>query len=570
MLATSPEKREPDRITEIDEPTLGQEFTHACPATAPRASAPIAHQLSIRDPDSPEDSTVPLFRNRPHRTPTSRTLARPRAYARHALITALAFTAVGVAVLAPMTVPNPGIESAAAGPARTIIDSSSAKITYTGAWRSTRNSADRGGSVRFQFSAGSASMTFTGTSVAFITRTTKSSGKSTVSIDGKVVATVNAYSARTVHQKTAFSTSSLSSGTHTIKISRTGKKDDRSSGTNSIVDAFVVNTRTSVAPAPEPAPAPVPALAPSTGVHRYADCPAATTTVYTADELTAAVDRARPGTVIRMAPGTYRGQIDMHANGTASSPIWVCGSRDAVINVGGIQDNHGIQVKNSSNLVIAGMTVTNSLKGISVISGTNVTIADTRIDHIGYEGIHLRAFTTGSTVVGNTISNTGKRDSSFGEGIYIGTSENNWCAQTDCKPDRTDGTRVLSNRISLTGAQPIEVKEGTSDGVIRDNVIDGANAMSDAEEWVKVKGNDWTIEGNRGSNSPMHGFAVNGSVDGWGLRNTFTDNSGAVNAGGYAFFIHEKGSKGSSNTNVSCSNSVTRASEGFSNIACTP
>ncbi|WP_105033455.1 right-handed parallel beta-helix repeat-containing protein [Cryobacterium aureum] len=520
---------------------------------------------------------MPVFRNsllrkRADLTQPSRPLPRTRTSARHALIAVAASTAVTVAILAPMAVPNPGIEAAASGPARTVIDSSSAKITYSGSWRSTRNAADRGGSVRFQFSAGSASMTFTGTSVAFITRTTQSSGKSTVSIDGKVVATVNAYSARTVHQKTAFSTSTLSSGSHTIKVSRTGKKDARSSGTNSIVDAFVVNATTSVAPAPDPAPAPapVPALAPSTGVHRYADCPSATTTVHTADELMAAVDRAGPGTVIRMAPGTYRRQIDMHANGTASNPIWVCGSRDAVINVGDIQDNHGIQIKNSSNLVIAGMTVTNSLKGISVISGTNVTIADTRIDHIGYEGIHLRAFTTDSTVVGNTISNTGMRDAPFGEGIYIGTSENNWCAQTDCKPDRTDGTRVLSNRISLTGAQPIEVKEGTSGGVIRDNVIDGANAMSDAKEWVKVKGNDWTIDGNRGSNSPLHGFAVNGSVDGWGLRNTFTDNSGAVNAGGYAFFIHEKGRKGSSDTDVSCSNSVTRATQGISNITCTP
>ena len=33
-------------------------------------------------------------------------------------------------------------------------------------------------------------------------------------------------------------------------------------------------------------------------------------------------------------------------------------------------------------------------------------------------------------------------------------------------------------------------------------------------------------------------------------------------------FIKEKSKKGSSNTDVSCSNSVTRATEGFSNIAC--
>ncbi|TFB73341.1 hypothetical protein E3O06_08965 [Cryobacterium glaciale] len=515
-------------------------------------------------------SQLPFFRTLPFRkpdirTPASTAQAEHRKSARRATIAIAAVTAVTLAILAPMIAPIPGAASAAS--ARTVIDSSSSKISYTGAWRSTRHAADRGGSVRFQSSAGSASMSFAGSSVAFITRTTKSSGKSTVSIDGKVVATVNGYSATTVHKKTAFSTTSLSSGTHTIKITRTGKRDARSSGTNSIIDAFVVNAATGTTPAPAPAPAPVPASSPS--VHRYADCPAASTTVRTADELMAAVDRAVPGTVIRMAPGTYRGQINMHANGTAADPIWVCGPRDAVINVGSIQDNHGIQIKNSSNLVIAGMTVTNSLKGISVISGTNVTIADTRVNHIGYEGIHLRGFTTGSTVVGNTISNTGARDASFGEGIYIGTSENNWCEQTRCGPDRTDGTLVLGNRISLTGAQPIEVKEGTSDGVIRGNVIDGTNAMSNAQEWIKVKGNDWTIDGNQGASSPLHGYAVNGSVAGWGLRNTFTDNSGAVNADGYAFFIHEKGSKGSSKTDLSCSNSVTRAAEGFSNIACT-
>lgn len=498
------------------------------------------------------------------RKPVSR-IFHPRASARRTAIAVAACTVVIVAVLASLAIPSPGGDAAAA-PQRTVIDSSSAKISYTGSWRSTRNTADRGGSVRFQSSAGSASTTFTGTSVAFITRTTKSSGKSTVSIDGRVVATVNAYSARTVHQKTVFRTTTLSSGTHTIKISRTGKRDARASGTNSIVDAFVVNAATS----PAPAPAPVPALAPSPAVHRYADCPAATTTVHTVDELTAAVDRAHPGTVIRMAPGTYRDQIDIHANGTAANPVWICGSREAVINVGSIQDNHGIQIKNSSNLVIAGMTVTNSLKGISVIGGTNVTIADTRIDHIGYEGIHLRAFTTDSTVVGNTISNTGMRDAPFGEGIYIGTSENNWCDQTNCRPDRTDRILVLGNQISLTSAQPIEVKEGTSDGVVRDNVIDGANGMSAADEWIKVKGNNWLIYDNSGANSPLNGFAVNGSVAGWGLHNTFTDNSGAVNAGGYSFFVHEKGSKGSSDTMVSCSNSVTRAGQGLTNIVCTP
>jgi len=439
----------------------------------------------------------------------------------------------------------------------TTFDSESDQVKYAGTWRTSGSANDSGGSVKFTTTSGNASFTFQGTNVAFVTRLTSSSGTSNVAIDGKVVATVNGYSASTAYKQVAYSTTSLSSGTHTITVTRTGQKDARSTGTSSIVDAFIVSAVASTAPTPAPIQ-----------THRYANCPAATVNVTTAQELMTAMAQAKPGTVVKMAPGTYNAQINMTANGTATNPIWVCGPRTAVVNVGSVQNNHGIQISNSSNLVIAGMTVTNSLKGISVIRSHNVTIADTLVDNIGYEGIHLRAFTTDSTVVGNTIRNTGKRDPFYGEGIYIGTSDANWCAQTDCLPDRTDRTLLMGNNISLTGAQPIEVKEGTSKGIIRDNVIDGANAMPRADEWVKVKGNDWHIYNNQGKNSTVHGFAVNGSVAGWGLRNVFYGNTVPVNAAGYGFFIHEQGTKGTSGTKVYCSNTVTAAGSGFSNQAC--
>jgi hypothetical protein len=439
----------------------------------------------------------------------------------------------------------------------TTFDSDSPQVKYAGTWRTSGSASDSGGSVQFTTTAGSASFTFQGTSVAFITRLTSSAGTSNIAIDGKVVATVNGYSATTAYRQNVFSTTTLSAGMHTITVTRTGQKDARSTGTSSIVDAFIVSAVPSTAPAQTPV-----------STHRYAGCPAATVTVTNARELMAAVKTAGPGTVITMAPGTYNEQINVTANGTAANPIWVCGPRSAVVNIGSIQNNHGIQISNSSNLVVAGMTVTNSLKGISVIRSTNVTVADTLVDNIGYEGIHVRNFSTDNIVVGNTIKNTGKRDPFYGEGIYIGTSDANWCAQTSCQPDKTDRTLLMGNNISLTGAQPIEVKEGTSNGVIRDNIIDGANAMPRAEEWVKVKGNDWSIYNNTGKNSTMHGFAVNGSVAGWGLRNSFYGNTVPVGAAGYGFFIHEQGSKGASGTKVYCSNTVTAAGSGFSNQAC--
>jgi hypothetical protein len=126
----------------------------------------------------------------------------------------------------------------------------------------------------------------------------------------------------------------------------------------------------------------------------------------------------------------------------------------------------------------------------------------------------------------------------------------------------------MGNNISLTGAQPIEVKEGTSNGTIRDNVIDGANAMKRADSWIKIKGNDWSIYNNHGTNSTLHGFAVNGSVTGWGLRNIFFGNTATVNAQGYGFFVHERGSAGASGTKIYCSNTVTLAGSGFATAAC--
>ncbi|TFD72022.1 hypothetical protein, partial [Cryobacterium gelidum] len=239
-------------------------------------------------------------------------------FPRRAIIAAVAITA-----LVPLTAIIPvGLASASAATApagTTVVDSNSSQIKYSGTWRTTGSPSDNGASIKYSYATSSASLTFTGSTVAYVARTTSSSGTSEISIDGKAVATVNGYSATDKHQQNLFSTSNLSSGTHTIKVSRTGQKDSRSNGTSSIVDAFVTaapTAATAVPPAPTPAPAastpsvPAPAV-PSTAppapapidTHRYADCPAATVTVTTARELMAAVDQAGPGTVVKMAPG---------------------------------------------------------------------------------------------------------------------------------------------------------------------------------------------------------------------------------------------------------------------------
>lgn len=301
---------------------------------------------------------------------------------------------------------------------------------------------------------------------------------------------------------------------------------------------------------------------------RYSQCPTASVTVTNSAELLRALPYAKPGNVIRLAPGTYTGQIKVTANGTPTQPIWICGSRDAIVNVGGISLNHGFLINNSSNLIVTGMTVTNGLKGVAVLASHHVTISDLLIQEIGYEGVHLQSQTTDSTVVGNTIRRTGRLDPFYGEGVYIGSSKNNWCALTACLPDRSDRNAIVGNTLSESGSQLIDAKEGTTGGVIRGNLLSGLNGMARSDGWVMVMGNGWSVTANTGSVSTKNGFQVNGSMPEWGLRNIFANNTGAVNSTGVGFDVYELKGRGSSNTLVSCSNTITGAAAGFSNLPC--
>ena len=65
---------------------------------------------------------------------------------------------------------------------------------------------------------------------------------------------------------------------------------------------------------------------------------------------------------------------------------------------------------------------------------------------------------------GNTISDTGLRRDKFGEGVYVGSAQSNWCKHSDCEPDESDRNVVEGNTIFDTGAESVDLKEGTTGG----------------------------------------------------------------------------------------------------------
>ncbi|WDF34253.1 right-handed parallel beta-helix repeat-containing protein [Arthrobacter agilis] len=311
--------------------------------------------------------------------------------------------------------------------------------------------------------------------------------------------------------------------------------------------------RTGRTEAPPTAPAP---LATS------AECPEPTVRVASGTDLENALDSARPGDVIGLAAGTYTGNFTATADGTAEQPIVLCGDADSILDGGTTDDGYVLHLENSSHWVLQGFAVRNGQKGVMVDQSTNTLIQGLSVTTIGDEAIHLRKFSTDNRVVGNTISDTGLRKPKFGEGIYIGTAESNWCDISNCEPDRSDRNAIEGNTIFGTTSENVDIKEGTSDGVLRANSFDGSGIV-EADSWVDVKGRGWVIEDNTGADSPLDGFQTHEIVDGWGTDNVFRDNVAQVNGPGLGYSL--KPVRGNV---VDCSNTASDAGEGLSNEPC--
>ncbi|TDL37405.1 hypothetical protein E2R57_10305 [Arthrobacter nitrophenolicus] len=294
-----------------------------------------------------------------------------------------------------------------------------------------------------------------------------------------------------------------------------------------------------------------------------ADCPPATVTVATAAELAAALAAPAPGTVIHLADGTYLGNFRATGAGTAGQPITLCGGPGAVLDGGGVEEGYVLHVEQASYWVVQGFTVRNGQKGVMADETDHSVFQGLTIENVGDEGIHLRKFSSDNKVTGNTIRGAGLRKPKFGEGIYIGTAESNWCDVTSCEPDKSDRNEIRGNTVSNTTAESVDIKEGTSAGVLAGNVFDGTG-MTEADSWVDVKGRGWQIEANSGRNSPQDGFQTHEIIDGWGTDNVFRGNVAEVNGPGLGYSL-----KPARDNIVDCSNTASQAGQGLSNITCT-
>ncbi|GAA1368194.1 right-handed parallel beta-helix repeat-containing protein [Catellatospora chokoriensis] len=309
---------------------------------------------------------------------------------------------------------------------------------------------------------------------------------------------------------------------------------------------------------------PAPSVSGTSGRSPAQACPPGTVVVADAAALAAALARARPGDSISLKDGVYAGRFAATAPGTAAKPVHLCGGPGAVLDGGGTGHGYALHLEGADHWRLTGFTVRNAQKGVMLDRTSHAVLTGLTVEHIGDEAIHLRAGSTDNVVQHSTVRDTGLRRAKFGEGVYIGTATSNWCDVTACEPDRSDRNVIRGNRISAVTAEPVDVKEGTTGGIVEGNTFDGAAMTgSYADSWVDVKGNGWLIKGNTGRHSRGDGFQTHRVADGWGDRNVFTGNTAAVDGPGWGFHLAPV-----AGNVVACDNTVTGAAKGLANTGC--
>jgi nitrous oxidase accessory protein NosD len=265
-----------------------------------------------------------------------------------------------------------------------------------------------------------------------------------------------------------------------------------------------------------------------------------------------------------MAPGVYAGQLRVASAGRPGAPIFLCGPRDAILAGETIKKpNYVLHLDGAAWWRFVGFTVRRGRKGVMADRARHNILSGLAVSGSGDEAVHLRAFSTDNLVQGLTVRDTGHRRPKFGEGIYVGSAHSNWCKITACRPDRSDRNAIVGNDIAATTSESIDVKEGTSRGVVSGNRLSG-RGLTAADSWIDVKGNGWRVVRNSGVDSPEDGIQVHVESPGWGERNVIRANRLTVNGAGYGVYVH----KPRTGNVVGCDNVVVRARRGRFNVAC--
>jgi hypothetical protein len=198
-----------------------------------------------------------------------------------------------------------GSDSQSIAPPLTLYQERNGSLAFTGSWSLVRTSGYLGGTAkRASVPGASLTVSFRGTSLVWITRTSPFCGKAWVTLDEGAPVLVDLYSPQGRYGQAVYRTGTLADGDHTLRIRCAGLKRSKARGTNIYVDALRVRgtLTTAVSKKTKTTTAPTQAARTTTTTAATTAAPAITTTV--APTTTTTVAPATTTTATTVAPAT--------------------------------------------------------------------------------------------------------------------------------------------------------------------------------------------------------------------------------------------------------------------------
>lgn len=248
-----------------------------------------------------------------------------------------------------------------------------------------------------------------------------------------------------------------------------------------------------------------------------------------------AMRNAKPGDVIRVAPGTYdytvyqgAQKIDTPAAGTAEHPIRLTAAdpeNPPVLTGNGTEHGYVLHIQ-GDDWIIENMVLTNAQKGIVFDHSCRSVIRNCEICTTGAEAVALRDGSSECTVESCNIHDTGLVTPGYGEGVYVGSAKSTTGFDYKC-----DNNRILRCTFRNIAAEDIDVKEYTTGTEIAYCTFygDGMTGENYAGSFVDIAGNGCSVHDNTGyrnqNSKIVAAFEVHEQVEGWGHRNSFCNNT---------------------------------------------
>jgi parallel beta-helix repeat protein len=265
----------------------------------------------------------------------------------------------------------------------------------------------------------------------------------------------------------------------------------------------------------------------------------------TSEEIQGALDDAKPGDEIVIAPGKYEGDknsnpyqngfFEANNDGTASEPIIVRSENPndpAVLTGREINYGYGLYIT-GNHWEFRNLAIKTAQKGIMLDGGNHNLIYKCEVSNIGDEGVHFRDGSSGNTIERSRVYNTGNYQPSYGEGIYVSSAISHWNSYEKKCDDNLISENIIGPDVT---AEHIDIKEGTIGTIVEYNFFYGEGISGEhyAENLVDVKGNEAIIRYNVGfreDNEEINmAFKNLGVEEGWGLNNKYYGNTINLNS----------------------------------------